>query len=184
MYYVYVHTVPNGKIYIGQAKDIGKRWNNGEGYIENRPFYKDIKIYGWNNIKHEIIAEFRDRENALRLESVLIALLKAEHSDYGYNQTDIYEKAMKLYATRIPDETVSFEKPVSEDSFFDFSGLPKDACEEIIDQWIFNEKHRYILKRRLLDGISYPELSKECGLSERQLKTIVYTDCDKLEKHL
>ena len=35
MFYVYVHTVPNGKIYIGQTKDPVRRWNNGERNIIN-----------------------------------------------------------------------------------------------------------------------------------------------------
>lgn len=184
MYYVYVHTVPNGKIYIGQTSDIQRRWNNGEGYVSNRPFYKDITIYGWNNIKHEIIAEFAEREPAIQLESVLIALLKSENKDYGYNQTDIYDNAIRRYSSRVPMKNVSLENPIPEDSFFDSTNLPISACIEMIDQWIFNKNHRDILKSRLIDGMSYPELSKEYNKSVRQLKNIVYEGCRKLEKHL
>lgn len=182
MYYIYIHTVPNGKIYIGQTKNINNRWRNGEGYVDNRPFYKDIKIYGWKNIKHEIIAECEELEAALKLESVLIAVLKAENPDYGYNQTNIYENAMKLYIARVPDETISLEKPISEDSFFETSGLPRKACEDMIEQWIFNEKHRDIMKRRLLDGLTYSELSAQFNMSIRQMKNIVYNGCAKLER--
>lgn len=178
MYYVYVHTVPNGKMYIGQTKELQQRWQNGEGYSGNRQFYKDIQIYGWNNIKHEIIAECNNMEQALRLEAVLIALLKTEDKDYGYNQTDIYEQAMKLYISRIPSTSISLEKAIPEESFFENSGLPISACKEMIDQWIFNEKHRRIAKRRLLDGLTYPQLKEEFGISERQLKGIVYNCCN------
>lgn len=183
MFYVYVHTVPNGKIYVGQTKYPLKRWNNGEGYIDNRPFYKDIQIYGWNNIKHEIIADYDDRDSAIKLEAVLIAILKAENEDYGYNQTSIYNDAVKKYASRTEINGVSFEMPLNEDSFFELSNLPTSACEEMIRQWIFNENHRQILKSRLIDGLSYPELSKKYNKSVRQLKSIVYNDCKKLEKH-
>ena len=183
MYYVYVHTVTNGKIYIGQTKDIKARWNNGEGYINNRPFYKDITIYGWNNIKHEIIAEFNDRETAVQLESVLIALLKSENKNYGYNQTSIYDDAIKKYSSKIPIDGVSLENSVTEDSFFESLNLPISACEEMINQWIFNDLYRSILKSRLIDGLSYPQLSKKYDKSQRQLKNIVYDCCQKIEKH-
>lgn len=183
MFYVYIHTVPNGKIYIGQTKDLLVRWNNGEGYINNRPFYKDIQIYGWNNIKHEIIAQYTDREEALKLEAVLIALLKSENPDYGYNQTSIYDNAMKKYTSRIETQGVSLENGIPEDSFFESCNLPISVCEEMIKQWIFNDEHRHILKSRLIDGISYPELSEKYKKSVRQLKNIVYDGCEKLKKH-
>lgn len=183
MFYVYVHTVPNGKIYIGQTKEPLKRWNNGEGYVDNRPFYKDIHVYGWNNIKHEIVANCEDKDTAIKLEAVLIALLKSENEDYGYNQTSIYSDAMKKYVSRTEIQGVSLENKINEDSFFESSNLPVSVCSEMIDQWIFNSDHRRILKSRLIDGLSYPQLSNEYGKSVRQLKNIVYNGCEKLEKH-
>ena len=183
MYYVYVHTVPNGKLYIGYTKDPSIRWNNGEGYILNRPFYKDICSYGWSNIKHEIIAQFDDKEPAEKLEAVLIALLKTENDSYGYNNTTIYSDAMKRYAARIPSTGISFEEPIAEDKFFETSNLPISVCNELINQWVFSEKNRNICKRRLIDGIQYNQLSKEFGISVRQAKYIVYDCCDKIKKH-
>ena len=184
MHYVYVHTVPNGKIYIGQTKDILKRWSNGEGYAENKPFYDDIRAYGWNNIRHEIIAEFEDREQAEQLEAVLIALMNSENNHIGYNQTKIYSDAMRLYTSRIQSTGISLEKTLPEEHFFEPFNLPISACEQLINQWIFNEKHRNIMKRRLLDGLTYQELSEEFKMSVRQLKAIVYNGCDKLEKRM
>lgn len=184
MYYVYIHTVPNGKVYVGQTKDPSSRWANGEGYVGNRPFYKDITIYGWNKIKHEIVATFTEREPAEKLEVALIVMLRSENPEYGYNQTTIYSDAIKKYAARTPCEMVSLEQPLTEEGFFESFNLPISACEDMIDQWIFNEKHRKIVKRRLIDGIPYPALSKECNMSVRQLKSIVYNCCAKLEKRL
>ncbi len=184
MYYVYVHTVPNGKIYIGRTKEPVRRWNNGEGYKENQTFYNDILNYGWKNIKHEIIAACEDKEYAMKLESVLIALMKSEHKEYGYNQTSIYNDAMKKYIERTEIHGATLEKTGSEESIFEYSNLPISVCEEMINQWIFNEEHRNILKSRLIDGVSYPKLSDMYQKSVRQLKNIVYTGCDKLEKHL
>lgn len=52
--------------------------------------------------------------------------------------------------------------------------LPRSAIEHLIDEWIFSDRNRAILKRRLLDGICYEPLAEEFGLSVRQIKTIVY----------
>ena len=58
MYCVYKHTVPNGKVYIGITKlNPLERWKNGHGYKDNTKFFNDIILYGWLNIKHEILFE-------------------------------------------------------------------------------------------------------------------------------
>ncbi|MDE7194432.1 MAG: hypothetical protein K2O14_10725 [Oscillospiraceae bacterium] len=51
--------------------------------------------------------------------------------------------------------------------------LPRSEISALIDEWIFNERDRKILKRRLLDGICYEPLAEEFELSVRQIKTIV-----------
>lgn len=53
-----------------------------------------------------------------------------------------------------------------------------------IEEWIHNEKHRAILKRRLLDGICYEPLAEEFDLSVTQVKRIVYKEQQKLYRHL
>ncbi len=67
-----------------------------------------------------------------------------------------------------------------------FSGgdKPRDEWEKLIDQWIFNERDRAILKRRLLDGICFEPLAAEFGLSTQQTKAIVYKSQNKLFKHV
>ena len=52
--------------------------------------------------------------------------------------------------------------------------LSYSAWEKLIDEWIFNERDRAILKRRLLDGIPYEPLSEEFGLTVDRTKQIVY----------
>lgn len=64
------------------------------------------------------------------------------------------------------------------------ANLNRQQWEALIDQWIFNERHRAILKRRLLDGVIYEDLQDEFDLSVRQLKTIVYKNQRELFKHL
>ena len=55
---------------------------------------------------------------------------------------------------------------------------------EAIDEWIHNEKHRAILKRRLLDGVCFEPLAEEFDMSVRQIKRIVYKSQEKLFRHI
>lgn len=60
----------------------------------------------------------------------------------------------------------------------------RTELSEAIDEWILNEKHRNILKRRLLDGICFEPLAEEFDMSVRQIKRIVYNTQEKLFRHL
>ena len=62
--------------------------------------------------------------------------------------------------------------------------LPRREIEAAIDQWIFSERDRAILKRRLLDGICFEPLAEEFQLSVQQVKTIVYRGTDRLAAKL
>ena len=62
--------------------------------------------------------------------------------------------------------------------------LSRDKLQRIIDQWIFNERHRMILSDRLFNGTTYDRLAEKYGLSIKQVKSIVYKSMDRLEKHL
>lgn len=87
-YTVYKHTSPNGKIYIGiTGNDPMKRWNNGNGYRNNKHFYSAIKKYGWHNFSHEILAVNVSREVACRMEIDLISKFKSSDPLYGYNRS-------------------------------------------------------------------------------------------------
>lgn len=54
----------------------------------------------------------------------------------------------------------------------------------LIEQYIFNERDRKILKRRLLDGLIFEDLAEEFDLSVPQIKNIVYKASGRLSKHL
>lgn len=62
--------------------------------------------------------------------------------------------------------------------------LSRSELQYLIDQWIFNERHRLILSDRLFDGTTYERLAEKYDLSTQQVKNIVYKAMDKLEKHL
>ena len=52
--------------------------------------------------------------------------------------------------------------------------ISRSEWERLIDEWIFSERDRAILKRRLLDGICFEPLAEEFDMSPRQMKNIVY----------
>lgn len=54
----------------------------------------------------------------------------------------------------------------------------------IIDEWIFNERDRKILKRRFLDGICFEPLAEEFELSTNHVKKIVSKYQKDLDKRL
>lgn len=62
--------------------------------------------------------------------------------------------------------------------------LSRTEIELLIDEWIFSERNRMIMKRRLLDGICYEPLAEEFNLSVRQIKNIVYKCEDRLFSHI
>lgn len=62
--------------------------------------------------------------------------------------------------------------------------LSRSELQYLIDQWIFNERHRLILSDRLFNGTTYERLAEKYDLSTQQVKNIVYKAMDRLEKHI
>ena len=62
--------------------------------------------------------------------------------------------------------------------------LSRSERENLIDEWIFKERDRQILKRRMLDDIHYEPLAEEFGLSVRHVKNIVRRSQERLFKHI
>ena len=87
MFTVYMHIFPNNKVYVGiTSQKTQERWrNNGDGYKNQILLYRAIQKYGWDNIKHEIIAENLTAEQAQKLEIELIKKYDSTNKDKGYN---------------------------------------------------------------------------------------------------
>ena len=51
--------------------------------------------------------------------------------------------------------------------------LSRSQWEALIDEWVFSERNRAILKRRLLDGICIEPLAEEFDMSVRQINYIL-----------
>ena len=86
MFYVYKHTCPNSKVYIGMTEnEPERRWQGGHAYHRNTKFFSAIVKYGWDNIKHEILSLHESKEDALQAEAAQIALHNATLPHFGYN---------------------------------------------------------------------------------------------------
>ena len=66
----------------------------------------------------------------------------------------------------------------------ELEGKSRSEICHIIDEWIFSERDRAILKRRLLDGICYEPLAEEFDLSVRRVKSIVYKCQEVIFRHM
>ena len=187
MYFLYAHTMPNGKVYIGMTKDADSRWKNGKGYGQHYEFSRDIEKYGWENIKHEIIDVFEDEETCHQYEILYIVMLQTENPQIGYNKTFYRHSLEKKYKEKIAfDGQKSLDSSdITENSnIFEIYNKSYDMAIYLIDQWIFNETHRDIVKDRLLNGYTLDFLSKKYNKSISQVKRIIYDSQKKLEKHM
>lgn len=88
-YYVYKHTSPSKKVYIGITNQIPeRRWRkDGSGYRQNTRFYNAIKKYGWDSFQHEILFKNLSKEDACKKEIELISEYNSYLNDFGYNQS-------------------------------------------------------------------------------------------------
>lgn len=90
---VYLHTVPkeirnaeNDKYYVGiTSKEPEKRWGKDGYKYKGQIFYRAIEKYGWDNIKHEILADNLIEEEASELEKYYIEYYKSTLRQNGYN---------------------------------------------------------------------------------------------------
>ena len=62
--------------------------------------------------------------------------------------------------------------------------IPRSAWENLIDEWIFNEQHRQMLKFSLLDGWTYERIAEQFGMSPRQIGRIIPKLQNQLFKHI
>ena len=62
--------------------------------------------------------------------------------------------------------------------------VSRSKAECLINEWIFNARDRNILRRRIIDGLTFEELAEEFNLSTQRTKVIVYQSLDILSCHL
>ena len=62
--------------------------------------------------------------------------------------------------------------------------LSRSDWENLIDEWIFSERDREILKRRLLDGLTFEQLASEFNYSTQNIQRIIYKGTARLFKKI
>jgi DNA-binding MarR family transcriptional regulator len=90
-HYVYViQNIINLKIYVGYSCNPKERWMSekctafaAKDPEYNKPFYRSIRKYGWNNFTKQIIEEFDDKQEALNAEMFWIEYFRADRNKYG-----------------------------------------------------------------------------------------------------
>lgn len=171
-YIVYKHTAPNGKVYIGLTKQtVSERWRDGKGYKNNVLFYADIQKFGWNNIKHEVIARYLTEEEGMHLEAELIHQYKSIFPEYGYNRRpgeeyhDEFkdakearkqsEEQQQYYPTVEPKKYV---RPLSDTCWVTDGNYETLIQSDLLDEYIAKGFRR----GRLADDIIYMHKGDEC----------------------
>lgn len=110
-FYVYKHTSPSNKVYIGITINPKKRWSKSH-YKYNEHFNNAINKYGWDNFKHEILFSGLTVDEAKQKEIELIAYYDSTNPSKGYNISlggDIIS-----YVTREKISKILKEKGISE----------------------------------------------------------------------
>jgi len=80
-----MHVFPNGKKYIGiTAQALKRRFDCGRGYQTN-PMKRAIKKYGWENVRHELLFNNLEKEDAYKKEIELIEKYNTTNIENGYN---------------------------------------------------------------------------------------------------
>lgn len=95
-YTVYRHITPDGMIYIGTTNNIKKRCYPSLYRCE--PFKSYIQHFGWENLAHEILEEFTNKEDALIYEDALIKYYQDKHISLNKNRSG-YGKLQKIEKT-------------------------------------------------------------------------------------
>lgn len=84
-YKIYLLTFPNGKQYVGMTKQrLESRWKNGHGYDFNKEMDDDIKRFGWDNIKKDVLETGLTEQEAFEAETYYIKEMKTR--EFGYNK--------------------------------------------------------------------------------------------------
>jgi DNA-directed RNA polymerase specialized sigma subunit len=58
----------------------------------------------------------------------------------------------------------------------------RSEWERLINEWIFNERDREILKSRLLDGVTIEKLAEKFDMSVSQIKRIINKGVDTISR--
>lgn len=162
-YYIYKHTFPNGKIYIGITRQNKPedRWMNGRGYNNKCQIvmWRAIQKYGWKSIKHEILHDGLEEQEAKELEVYYIT--QVYHSNlkqHGYNQTIGGDGVLGYFHT---DETRDKISQASKRMWSDLKFRKKMSANHSGDKNANYGKHISIEQKNLLSQLARERIGGE-----------------------
>ena len=97
-WYVYKHTCPDGRVYIGITSWLPTaRWDGGIGYQHSTwEFFRYILATGWDNIEHEVLYSGLNEKEARRLEKLEIL----KHGKRVFNRVHA-DKVMRAIPVKV-----------------------------------------------------------------------------------
>ena len=160
------------------------RWQYGNGYKNQKLFYRAIKKYGWKNIEHIILYENLSLEEAFKIEEKLIKEYNCCDPMYGYNVSTggecgakgvkLSEEQRKQISERQKGRKLSEEaarklieshtgRPVSLETRKKISEKRKGKKmpEESRQKMISSLKEYYKTHKHPLTGVPFPEERKK-----------------------
>ena len=123
-YTVYAHkNLKNDKYYIGMTSlEPKRRWDSGWGYQNNSKMWNDIQNSDWNSDwVHGILGKFTDKNEALKYEAFLIAMLGSVNNGYNISEYDSHyykrseDTRNKMSQARIGEKAYWFGKHFTEE---------------------------------------------------------------------
>lgn len=168
--YVYVWKDKYGEpFYVGKG--------TGNRYIDctNRCQAFVVKVSVEDGCYSTIVADNLSSTEALKKESEIITeLIGSGCCLFNIDQNPNGQQNCNQYINRIKsilrDNEVKKRKTAIAES--------ASHINHVIDDYITSERNRNIIRQKIIKGKSFVQLSKECNLSVRQLKNIVYDFTD------
>ena len=143
MYTVYVHkNLKNEKYYVGcTSREPKERWASGWGYKFNTQMWKDIQNSDWNtDWQHGILGKFENKDEALKYEAFLIAMLGSIENGYNtssysggtYKRSEVTKR--KMAESKSGENNPWYGKTFTEDH--------RKKISDSMTGKVFTEEHR------------------------------------------
>jgi group I intron endonuclease len=88
-FYIYVlQNITNNKIYVGQAKNLKRRWKSHRDAAnkgDTRPLYNSMRKHGFDNFEMNMIEEFDNLNDCNNAEEFWIQFFQSRNKEIGYN---------------------------------------------------------------------------------------------------
>lgn len=98
--YAIINTI-NGKMIIGNAQDINKRWSNyktmlANGEYGNKYLQEDVDIYGVDNFEFKVLEYCQRKADLSKQEKYWMDYYNTRNREFGYNINDIKKLKKKV----------------------------------------------------------------------------------------